>query len=70
MGQSKMMKEQHQSSILVVDDDSANRKQWKRAFESATFRVLAAGNRVDALTYLGDAASGIDLLVTGPMRDR
>jgi len=34
-----------------------------------SLRVLEAGSRVDALTYLGAAASGIDLLVTGVMRD-
>lgn len=64
-----MMEEQQQSSILIVDDDFANRKQWKKAFESASFRVFEAGNRVDALRYVGDAASGIGLLVIGPMRD-
>ena len=64
-----MVNEKPQLSILIVDDDSGNRKQWKAALESARFRVLEADNQVDALTYVGDAASGVDLLVIGVMRD-
>jgi CheY-like chemotaxis protein len=62
------MNERQQSSILIVDDDCGNRKQWRVALESAAFRVLEADSRVAALTRLGDAASGIDLLVTDNAR--
>ena len=64
-----MMHEKHHALILIVDADSGNRKQWKAAFESAQFRVLEADDRVDAMTYVGDNASGLDLLVAGVMRD-
>jgi CheY-like chemotaxis protein len=63
------MDEKGQAFILIVDDDSGNRKQWKAAIESTTFLVLQACSRDEALTYLGDFASRIDLLVTGVMRD-
>src|SRR5260370_42590129 len=65
MGESRMMYPKRPSSVLIVDDDSGNRKQWKATFESASFRVLEASNRFDALTYLGDTGSEIDPLVTG-----
>jgi DNA-binding NtrC family response regulator len=64
-----MMYEKRPAAVLIVDDDSGNRKQWKATFESASFRVLEASNRFDALTYLSDTGSEIDLLVTGVMRD-
>lgn len=63
------MSDQHASSILVASDEADNRKRWKAAFESAGFAVVQAENRIDALTLLRDAASGIDLLVTSVMRD-
>ena len=61
--------EKRELSVLIVDNDSANRQQWKAALESATFRVLESCSRVEALKQLGEAATSIDLLLIGMMRD-
>lgn len=52
---------------MIVDDSADNRTRWKAALESASFRVLEADSRVEALMFLKDGASGIDLLVAGVM---
>jgi CheY-like chemotaxis protein len=57
------------ATILVVDDNSGNRDQWRATLEAASYRVIEAGSQGEALTLLRDANSGIDLLVTGLMRN-
>jgi DNA-binding response OmpR family regulator len=69
MGQSTVMYEGRQTSILIVDDDSENCNRWRAALENAGFRILAADSRLAALAHLGDTASEIELLIIGGLRD-
>jgi CheY-like chemotaxis protein len=66
---SDAISEKDQGSILLVDDTPENRHKWKAALERARFRVAEASSRSEALSYLRDADSAIDLLLTGLIRD-
>jgi two-component system cell cycle sensor histidine kinase/response regulator CckA len=51
-------------SVLVVEDDAAVRRLLVRALESGGYRVIAAGDGVEALERIAGAEASIDLLVS------
>ena len=50
-------------TVLVVDDDDAVRRIVARELEQAGFRVLTAGNGVEALTVLEQSGIQVNLVL-------
>jgi DNA-binding NtrC family response regulator len=53
-----------QETILVVDDDEQNQKAYHLMLSANGYRVLAAGDGLQALEKLERAASAVDLVLT------
>jgi signal transduction histidine kinase len=51
-------------SVLVVEDDAAVRRLIVRALESGGYRVISAGDGVEAMERIAGAEASIDLLVS------
>jgi CheY-like chemotaxis protein len=53
-----------QLTVLVVDDEEALRRYMGRVMADDGYRVLVAGNGLEALTLLETGAPGIHLVIT------
>jgi signal transduction histidine kinase/CheY-like chemotaxis protein len=53
-----------QETILIVDDEPTLRQLAQRSLEQAGYKVIAAGNGIEALERIDSFVGGIDLLIT------
>lgn len=53
-----------QLTVLVVDDEEPLRRYMGKVLADEGYRVLVAGNGLEALTLLETSASGIHLVIT------
>ena len=51
-------------TVLVVDDEVLLRQFMARALTNDGYRVLEAGNGIEALAWFGNGGSPIDLVIT------